>query len=154
MKKVILCLGSIFGIIVMFSSVAYATNSDFSPHVTGYIYDASNNPVSGANVTAACGSSTGSTTSMSSGFYSIDFDNSCVSGSGVNVSASLGSSSGTGTAIMVGSEGRGSVATASVNIELIKVSMVPELSILTGIVAVIIGGGSFFVIRRFKLSNK
>ena len=112
--------GKYFWIIVMFSSVAYATNSDFSPHVTGYIYDASNNPVSGANVTAACGSSTGSTTSMSSGFYSIDFDNSCVSGSGVNVSASLGSSSGTGTAIMVGSEGRGSVATASVNIELIK----------------------------------
>ncbi len=106
------------------------------------------NPVTGANVTVVCNSYNGTSNTDNTGTYLVVFSSAkCPNGDTAYVTATSGDLGGVNS-------GAVNALTARLNVSIINVSLVPELGIVTGFGATIIGGGTFLYIRRRNLSDK
>ena len=108
--------------------------------------------VSGANVTVTCDGNQLTTVTTGAGAYGVQFipASLCPDGANATVAASKGSEDGSNSGTVNNAVNSDETL---LNVAIVNVSLVPELGLLTGIVAVIVAGGSFMVIRRRKLSE-
>jgi hypothetical protein len=144
MKKILLSIVASLGLFLLIPASTFALSA-----VSGHITD-NNKDVSGASVNATCETATGSATSQPNGDYFITLtpNGVCTSNDNVVVTATKGPVSGqnSGPINSVGDD---------LNIALINVAVsLPELGIITGTGAAVLGGGAFFLIRRRSLSAK
>jgi hypothetical protein len=139
MKKVILSALLSIGIIVILPATAMALS------VGGKVLLNNSSPVNGAIVTVNCANNTyfGQSTSGPDGSYLVIAGNPQISrycgGTAVIVDANYGSLSGLAN---------GNIGDTSLNVNIVDTSAVPEFGIITGFIAVIIGGGAFLYIRH------
>lgn len=153
MKKLLMSILVSVGLLVVLPMSAMAANpGSCTPvgdtactYVAGTI-TSGGSPVTGASVTVVCNTNTLTATTTAGGGYIVEYPASqCASGSTANVSASKGGKSGSNSGTVNGE-------TANINLAIVNVSLVPELGIITGISAAVIGSGAFLVIRRRQLS--
>jgi hypothetical protein len=139
MKRIVTTIVSALALAIIPLSGAFA--------LTGVSGNVSNNgkDVSGASITATCKTASGTSSTQSNGDYFVVLtpDGVCKAGDTVTVNASQGAATGQST-------GTFSNYGADVNIALVNVS-VPEFALITGVGAVLLGGGAFMIIRRRNL---
>jgi hypothetical protein len=156
MKRLLLSLTSLLAVLVMFPAFANAeglatpctlSSDSTCTEVDGTITNASHAGVVGATVTVTCDGHTLQDTNNVGDVYAVFFSQAdCPPGAVASVSATKGGASGSSS---------GSVSPTGlpviVNVAVVSVSLVPELGVITGLGAAIIGGGAFLVIRQQKL---
>ena len=114
--------------------------------VRGVITGSGGSPVSGANVSALCNGSTITTTSNGVGFYTMDFGNAaCDSGNMVYVTASKGGQHGSNNGLM---DKNGAAGGVELDLALIDVPLVPEFSLITGVMTFLTSGGAVYFLRK------
>ncbi len=119
--------------------------------VTGTVTN-NGSAVANADVTAVCafgkGSATVTTTTDASGAYLAQFSSLlCPAGSQINVTASYNGMTGTNNGVI------NEYGTDKLNVGIVNVSLVPELGVITGSIAVVAGAGAFMIVRRRHTSE-
>ena len=148
-KKFLLIIVAIGLFLLIPVSMASAASSQGSgvTDISGVVTHNSS-PITGANVTVVCNSYNGTSSTDNTGTYLVVFSSAkCPNGDTAYVTATSG---------VLGGVNNGPVnaLTARLNVSIVNVSLVPELGIVTGFSATIIGGGTFLYIRHRNLSVK
>jgi len=143
MKKIFSLL-TILALTLVFPLSASAQVS--GTFVQGFVYDTthSNAPVANANVFVTCNSTTHSVTTNGAGKYASTFSLAeCNDGDPIHVSANKNNLSGNGS-------GTVSNVVTNINVGVVNVfvSSVPEFGMLTGALALLTTGGSYFALKR------
>ena len=144
-KKLLSAIASAFALAALLPAVASASPTPAQTDVTGTVTSGTS-LVQGASVTVKCNGNTGSDITDNTGTYLVVFSAvQCPKGDTANVTATKGALSGS-------SSGPAGFITNKLNIAVVDVS-IPEFGIAAGVVAAIMGGGAFMVIRRRQLSG-
>jgi len=148
-KKILLAMAAIGAMVLIPATAMAATTVPGTTYIAGTITQSNHKtPIIGATVVVTCNSSALDSTTTAAGGYIVQFtSDQCPTGSTAGVAASKGP---------LGGSNSGTVdsLTTDINLALVNVSFVPELGLVTGIGATIIGGGAFLAIRRRELSGK
>ena len=151
MRKLLLSTIAAFAVILILPAAAMAAAPTDTTYVAGTITH-NNSPVSGATVVVTCDSNTATSPPTTvAGAYLVQFSTSqCPDKATAAVAASKGSLGGSNS----GTVNNLTSTPTVINLALVNVSLVPELGIITGVTAAILGGGAFFIIRRRQLAQK
>jgi hypothetical protein len=146
MKRLLISALVAFGFIAFLPVTAMATPSG-TTYIAGTITH-NGSPVSGASVAVTCNSNVLDSSTTVAGGYIVQFPSGeCPDSSTAGVAASKGALGGSNSGTVYG-------LTTDINLALVNVSLVPELGLITGVGAAVLGGGAFLVIRRQNLSAK
>jgi hypothetical protein len=141
MKKLLLSLVGALGLVLI---PATASAAPAYTDVSGVIYYNGVHVGKGVKVTVKCDGNTLTDKTNKTGTYLVQFTKAqCPKGSMVTVSATYNGVHGT-------SKGKAMKATDELNVAIVNVSL-PEMGLVTGIGATMLGGGAFFLIRRRSL---
>lgn len=141
-KKVSIFLAAILSIVV-FPAATFAAGP--TTDVTGVVTN-NGKPVVHAHVIVICDNNKKSTFTDSTGTYLVTYKAAkCPDGATANVTATQGNKGGVNS-------GKVNGVTEKLNVAIVNVSL-PELGLVTGIGAGLIGGGAFLAIRRRQLSD-
>ena len=150
MKNGFLLIVAAIGLFILMPasmSLAASSKSSGVTDISGVVTH-NGSPITGANVTVVCNSYNGTSNTDNTGTYLVVFSSAkCPNGDIAYVTATSGDLGGV-------NNGPVNALTARLNVSIVNVSLVPELGIVTGFGATIIGGGTFLYIRRRNLSVK
>lgn len=143
-KKLI--ISTIAGVVATLAFPLSAFAQVSGTFVQGFVYDTthSNAPVANASVFVKCNNTTQTVATNSLGKYAATFSLSdCNDGDSIHVSANKNQLAGSGV-------GTVSNVVTNINVGVVNVfvSQVPEFGMLTGALALLTTGGSFFALRR------
>lgn len=144
MKKI---LSSLLALAFIFVFVAHVHAAIFQIGlVAGVVTGPDGNPLSGASVGVDCNSHHLSTSSSSSGTYSVQFDNGfCTLGQTVTVTATKGSLTGSNSGPM---QNGGDVGQVHLDVAIVNVPTVPEFGLITGVITLIASGASYLFLKK------
>lgn len=138
MKSIFLSIFIALSIVITPSALVFAAAN--TTDVQGVV-TVNNKGIDGASVVVVCNNQNLVTTTDAQGSYVVHFDAiDCPIGSKATVVATQNKLGGVNTGLITSS------APTTININIVNAT-VPEFGIIAGIVAVIIGGAAFFVIR-------
>jgi hypothetical protein len=146
MKRLLLSVLAVVGMAVLVPASAMAVTPTGTTYIAGTITH-NGSPVSGASVAVTCNSNVLDSSTTVAGGYLVQFPaGQCPDSATAGVAASKGA---------LGGSNSGTVdsLTTDINLALVNVSIVPELGLITGIGATIMGGGAFLVLRQRHLSG-
>jgi hypothetical protein len=146
MKKFLSLLTGAGILALLLPGIASAQSPVVATVVQGTVTNAKGKDVNNAKVTVICNGKVQKTTTDGTGFYTVSFSPTvCPVGSNVSVTVTKGS---------MGGEKGGKITQQStdLNVDVVNVS-VPELGLITGLVAAITAGGLFLVMRRRALGQ-
>lgn len=144
-KKIALFITTVFAVAALpVAAFAEGGQSIVAGTVTN---SGTGNPVGGASVSVLCDGHTLTSSTTSAGAYVVQFPSAdCPNGATAQVTATKGSNS-------ASNSGKVNKLSASVNLAIVNVSVVPEFGIVAGISAAILGGGAFIVMRQRQLNQ-
>ncbi len=147
MKQVTLSIFTAMGLLILMPA-AMASASSTETIIAGTVTD-SGSPVDGASVTVTCNGVSENTSTTSAGGYGVQYipASVCPEGSTATVAATKGSITGSNS-------GKVLSADDTLNVAIVNVAAVPELGVVGGLGAVVLGGGAMFLIRRHNLGKQ
>lgn len=142
MKKLLLSLVGALGLLLI--PVASASAAPAYTEVSGVIYYNGVHVGKGVKVTVKCKGNKLTTKTNKSGSYLVQFrKQQCPKGSTVTVTATY-------KGVTASNTGKVTKETNKLNVAIVNVSL-PEMGLVTGIGAALLGGGAFYLIRRQSL---